>query len=153
MRHVCEIEIEKPVDVVVRLFDDPDNMGKWMPGLRGFEHLSGEPGQPGSRSRLNFDINGRKLEMIETITVRDLPGEFSGTYEAPGVFNTITNSFEEIDGGTRWVAENEFRFSSLMMKMMSFLMPGAYRKQTVEHMQAFKGFAESIDTNSGEEDE
>lgn len=34
-----------------------------------------------------FDKNGHKIEMIETITVRNLPAEFSGTYEIKGVFN------------------------------------------------------------------
>jgi hypothetical protein len=38
-------------------------------------------------------MNSREIEMIETILVRDLPNEFSGTYEAKGVFNIVKNTF------------------------------------------------------------
>lgn len=145
MKYRCEIEIERPVGEVVRLFDDPEKMKEWMPGLQSFEHISGEAGQAGARSRLRFDMNGRKLEMIETITERNLPDEFSGTYETKGVLNIISNRFEEIDGGTRWVTDNEFRFSSLPMKLMGFFMPGMFRKETMKHLRAFKDFAESAD--------
>lgn len=143
MKHTCEIEIEKPIDEVIRLFDEPDNLPKWIPGLLSFEHISGDPGHPGAKSKLKFEKNGRELEMIETVTVRDLPREFSGTYEALGVFNTVTNSFVEIDGGTRWIAENEFRFSSFFTRLMGFFMPGAFRKQTLANQKAFKKFAEN----------
>ncbi|MCO6509838.1 MAG: SRPBCC family protein [Aridibacter famidurans] len=151
MKYRCEIEIERPVDEVVRLFDDPDNMKKWMPGLESFEPVSGEPGLVGATSRLKFDMNGRKIEMIETITSRNLPDEFSGTYETEGVFNLVRNRFEEIDGGTNWVADNEFRFTSLAMKLMAFFMPGAFKKETMKHLKAFKDFAES--QSAGEEEE
>lgn len=151
MKYRCEIEIGRPVDEVVELFDNPDNMREWMPGLQSFEHLSGDPGEAGAKSRLRFEMNGRKVEMIETITVRDLPREFSGTYEAPGVFNIVKNSFERVDGGTNWVADNEFRFTSLPMKLMGFFMPGMFRKETMKHLRAFKDFAER--SRPGEEEE
>lgn len=55
-----------------------------MEGLQSFEHLSGTPGQVGARSKLVYKMSKRHIEMIETITVRKLPQEFSGTYEADG---------------------------------------------------------------------
>ena len=39
----------------------------------------------------------REIDMIETITVKNLPKEFSATYEAKGVWNEMKNYFEEID--------------------------------------------------------
>ncbi|HCA57656.1 MAG TPA: SRPBCC family protein, partial [Blastocatellia bacterium] len=66
MKYNVAIEIEKPLDEVVALFDSVDNLYKWMEGLESFEHLEGTPGEVGARSRLKFDMNGRKIEMIET---------------------------------------------------------------------------------------
>jgi hypothetical protein len=43
---------------------------------------------------------------------------------------------------TLWESENEYRFSSLMMRLVGLLMPGAFRKQSLQHMQDFKVFAE-----------
>ncbi len=43
---------------------------------------------------------------------------------------------------TLWVSENEYRFSGLLMRLVGLLMPGAFRKQSLQHMQDFKAFAE-----------
>lgn len=144
MRYTCEVTIERPRERVIELFDNPDNLSKWQSGLRSFEHVSGEPGQPGAMSKLVYDEGGRRMEMIETITTRNLPDEFSGTYDAPGVHNRMSNHFYE-DGPdrTRWVADSEFQFTNLMMKAMGFLMRGAFPKRTQEMMEKFKAFAES----------
>ena len=143
MRYACEVVIDLPRERVIELFDDPDNLAKWQPGLKSFEPLRGEPGRPGAKSRLLYNQGGRKLEMIETVSVRDLPDELSGTYEATGVMNWVNNHFVEISPKkTRWVVETEFRFSGLMRLMAPF-MRGAFPKQTQQLTQGFKDFAEA----------
>ena len=77
MKYTCEIDLALPIKKVIELFDNPENMSKWQPGLVSFEHLSGEPGQPGAKSKLLYDMNGRKIEMIGTIDVRNLPTDYS----------------------------------------------------------------------------
>ncbi len=142
MKYTSQIEINLPIDKVIELFDNPDNMSKWMDGLQSFEHLSGEPGQPGAKSKLVFQMGKRTIEMIETITVRELPREFSGIYEAKGVWNSIKNTFEAIDPTkTLYKTENEFRMQGFM-KIIGFLMPGAFKKQSMKYLIDFKNFAE-----------
>jgi hypothetical protein len=144
MKFTTEIVVNLPRERMIELFDNPDNMPKWQDGLKSFEPISGEPGQPGAKSRLKYDMNGRMIEMVETIETRNLPDEFSGTYEAKGVWNRVENRFFE-DGAdkTRWVSTTEFKFSGLMMRAMGFLMPSAFRKQSQKFMEDFKTFAES----------
>ncbi len=143
MKYTVTIEIEKPIDEVVALFDNADNLYAWMEGLESFEHLSGEPGQVGAKSRLKFKMGKRDIEMIETITVRALPDEFTGTYDAEGVFNIVKNRFEAINPTrTRYISEQEFQFTGFM-KIFGWLMPGAFRKQSMKYLEAFKAFAES----------
>ena len=48
MKYTVETEIDQPIEKVIELFDNPDNMQYWMDGLISFEHLSGTPGQPGA---------------------------------------------------------------------------------------------------------
>lgn len=145
MKYTCEIEINQPVDKVIALFDNPDNLKKWMDGLQSFEHLSGEPGQPGAKSRLKFKMGKREMDMIETISVRNLPEEFSGFYEMDGVKNNIKNSFKAIgENKTKYSTENEFIIqNNFMMKVISFLMPGMFKKQSMKYLESFKKFAES----------
>jgi carbon monoxide dehydrogenase subunit G len=142
MKYTVEIEINKPIDQVIELFDNPSNMKEWMKGLESFEHLSGIPGQPGAKSRLKFKMGKREIEMIETITVRNLPDEFSGTYDAKGVFNVVKIHFVKLsETKTKYISEQEFRFSGFM-KLFGLLMPSAFKKQTLIYLEDFKKFAE-----------
>lgn len=143
MKFTCSIEINLPVSRVVELFDDPANLPKWMDGLQSFEHLEGTPGQPGAKSKLVFQTGSRRMEMIETITVRNLPKEFSGTYDAGGVHNIVKNYFESLPGNrTRYTSEQEFQFKGFM-KVIGFFMSGAIKKQSQKYLDNFKTFAES----------
>jgi hypothetical protein len=142
MKYTNEIEINLPLTKVIELFDNPENMKHWQPGLQSFEPISGTPGQTGAKSRLKYQMGKRNIEMIETITKRNLPDEFSGTYEAKGVFNIISNKFIPLGPNkTKWVADNEFQFSGFM-KLMGWLMPGAFKKQSQKYLEYFKEFAE-----------
>ncbi len=143
MKYSCEVTIALPRAQVIALFDEPANMKHWQQGFVSFEAVSGRPGHPGAKSRLRYNMGGREVEMIETITERALPDRFSGTYEAKGVFNTIDNRFEEVSPtATRWISETEFKLSGFM-RVIGWLMPGAFRKQTQQFMDNFKAFAEN----------
>ncbi len=144
MKYSHSIIIELPRNRVIELFDNPDNLAKWQPGLLKFEHLSGEPGQPGAKSRILYQMGKRKTEMIETVVLRELPDKFHGTYEANGVFNIQENYFKEVDeSSTQWTSVSEFKFKSFAMKLIGWLMPGAFKKQSYKFMVYFKEFAEA----------
>ncbi|MSQ41230.1 MAG: SRPBCC family protein [Dehalococcoidia bacterium] len=143
MKFMVETTISLPVNRVVELFDNTKNLKKWMKRLESFEPISGTPGQPGAKSRLRFKMGGREIEMVETVTVRDLPHEFAGTYEARGVWSETRILFEDLgDGKTKLVSRNEFRLG-WFMKVIGWLMPGMIKKQSIQHLEAFKMFAES----------
>lgn len=143
MKFTVDIEINKPLEQVLVLFDSPDNMQQWMNGLQVVEHLSGTAGQTGAKSKLKFNTGKRKIEMIETILERDLPKIFRAKYETRGVENWVSIRFERIhDGVTRYVSENEFRCKG-WVKLLAWLMPGAFKKQSLKYLSDFKKFVES----------
>jgi hypothetical protein len=152
LRYESELIIDLPRERVIELFDDPANLPKWQKSLRSFEHISGEPGQPGAKSRLIYDIDGRDIEMTETIINRSPPDEFSGLFEAEGVWNSLNNHFyEDGPGKTRWVLDSEFKFSGLM-RIMSLFMKGSFSMQTADFMNDFKKFAEAESSDTAETD-
>lgn len=143
MQYKLEIEIKADRDKVVALMDDPANMPHWQRGFVAMEHLSGELGQEGSKSKLTYQLGKRNIEMIETITRRDLPAHFDAIYETGNVWNEMRNTFSTTSSGhTLWNSEVIFRFSSFGMRMMSWLMPKAFKKQSLQYMQDFKAFVE-----------
>ncbi|RYJ42712.1 SRPBCC family protein [Flavobacterium beibuense] len=143
MNYTVEIEIDLPVSKVIELFDNPHNMKYWMDGLASFELLNGVSGQPGAKSRLIFRMGNRNIEMLETITVKKLPEEYTGTYEANGVYNVVKNRFIPLPGDrTKYVSENYFEFKGFM-KIIAFIMPGSFKKQSLKYLNDFKRFAEN----------
>lgn len=142
MKYILEIDIDLPRDRVVELFDNVENLYEWNIGLQNFEHISGEPGEVGAKSKLTYKVKNREFVLIETVTEKKLPDQFSGTYEAKNVYNGIDNYFEEAgENKTKWIAENEFKPSGFL-KFIVWLMPGAFKKQSFKYMESFKKFAE-----------
>jgi uncharacterized membrane protein len=142
MKYTVEIEINKPIDEVVKLFDNEDNLFKWMEGLQSIEHLTGNPGEKGSTAKMLFKQGKREIEMIETVISLNLPEEFIASYEAKGVYNLAKVSFLPVgDNRTKYVTEQEFQLKGFM-KVFGWVMPGAFKKQTAKYLQKFKEFAE-----------
>jgi len=142
MKYTAEIEINQPIEKVVELFNNPNNMSEWMEGLQSFEHLSGKQGEKGAKSRLKFKMGKREIEMIETITVSNLPAELNGTYDAKGVHNIVKNKFIALpENRTKYITEQEFQFKGFMT-IIAFLMPGAFKKQSMKYLKDFKAFVE-----------
>lgn len=133
-----------PRPKVVELFNNAENLGKWQPGFIRYKHLSGEPGEEGAQAMLVYEMGKRKTEMTETITLNQLPEAFHGTYETNGVLNIQENYFKEkSEGITEWTSVSEFRFSNPVMKIVGWILPGAFKKQSYLFMEKFKEFAES----------
>lgn len=142
MKYTCKIEINRPIEQVIERFDSIDNMYKWMKGLQKIEPISGIQGEVGAKMKLTFQMGKRSMEMIETITVKDLPNEFSGTYDAQGVHNIVKNYFKVIDNDrTLYYTEQEFQFKGFM-KIIGMLFPGAFKRQSMKYLEDFKEFVE-----------
>lgn len=149
MKYKNEVIINASRDKVIELFDNPDNLAKWQKGFVSMELIEGKSGEVGSKYKMRYKMGKRDIEMIETVTKRDLPNVFSGSYEAKGVYNHIDNYFEVIDENTtKYWSENEFRLKG-MMKLMGWIMPGAFKKQTQQYMDDFKAFVEKESGGAG----
>ncbi len=142
MEYTLDIEIKLPRNQVIEKFNNEENIKHWQKGFVSMEHLSGIKGKTGAISKLTYKMGKREIEMIETITLFDLPESFHLTFDAKNVYNIQENYFEELsNGNTKWVSKNEFKFNGFM-KLMGFLMPGAFKKQSCAYMEDFKAFAE-----------
>lgn len=142
MKYINKVVVKLPLAKVIELFDSEENLFKWQPELISFEHISGKKGEVGAKSRLTYKMGKREIKMIETITVKNLPDEFSGTYEGKGIWNEVKNCFEAIDENTtKWHSDCDFEFRGFM-KLIAFVMPGSFREKSQKYMEQFKAFAE-----------
>jgi hypothetical protein len=153
MKYTVSIEIALPREKVAQLLADPTHLPKWLHGLVVHEPLSGVHGQVGTKSRVVMQIGQQTIEATETITRRepvDLHGipsgsvvQFDREIVAKDMWSAARDRLTEAGPETTlWEQESEYRFSGLLMRLVGLLMPAAFRKQSQQHMQDFKAFAE-----------
>ena len=153
MKYTVSIEIAMPREEVAQLLADPAHLPKWLRGLVLHEPLRGVHGQVGAKSLVVMQMGQQKFEGTETITRRepaDLRGipkgsvvHFDREIVAKGMWSAVRDRLTEAGpNSTLWESENEYRFSGLLMRLVGLLMPGTFRKQSLQHMQDFKAFAE-----------
>ncbi len=143
MKFSVDLTINKNRRLVWKAFDNPKNMQRWQPTLEAFEPQAGTPGQIGAISKLTYREDGRAITMYETITDRDEPNEFSGTYTTAGVVNQLRNRFVELNAQqTRWTLDADFRFTGLLA-LVAPLMKRSFVKRAQADMERFKAMVEN----------
>ena len=146
MKFECSTEINAPIEKVVALFNDPGNFKEWQDGFISYEPISGSPRQVGAKSKITFINRKHKMELIETIQVMNLPAEMTALYEHEHMMNTLINSFSELPGQkTRYTTNIGYiKFNGFMPRLMAWLMPGMFRKQSQKWVDQFKAFVERV---------
>ena len=145
MKFKLELTINKSLSEVWKAFDNIENLKKWQPTLVKFEPVSGIPGQPGALSKLTYEEGGREFTLIEKIIHRDEPNSFDGVYENNFADNIIRNKFIELgQQQTVWAMETEFKFKTLIMKLMGPLMKKNFAARTQRDMERFKEMVENL---------
>ncbi|GHN03076.1 hypothetical protein WSM22_45650 [Cytophagales bacterium WSM2-2] len=144
MKFTCTVDIDKPIDKVILLFENPDNMKEWQDGFVSMTHISGIRGIAGAKSLLVYNTDNRRMELTETVLIKDLPSEMKALYEHTHMVNTMSNRFSSVGSNkTRWNVEIEYtKFNGFVPKMMALFTPGVFRKQTQKWLDQFKVFAE-----------
>jgi hypothetical protein len=143
MKFTLELPIYKPRAEVWKAFDNPQNLNIWQRSLISFETISGAQGQPGAVSKLMFEEHGRQFELIERVTDRDELNRLAGVYENNFADNIVRNTFiEKSQDQTLWVVETEFKFKTLVMRILGPIMKKNYVARTQKDMERFKKMVE-----------
>jgi hypothetical protein len=153
MKYSNMIEIAQSRERVAQLLADPAYLPRWLRGMVLHEPIHGVHGQLGTESRVVMQSGQQRFEITETITRRDptdlhnLPRDTVVDFEresvGEGMWNRVRDRLTEVDAETtHWVSESEYRFDGLLLRMVGLVMPGTFRKQSQQHMEDFKAFAE-----------
>lgn len=145
MNYKCSVEIKKNIHRVVDLWKNEKHFGKWQDGFLSINLFEGKKHEIDSKSKILLSQGKRKMELIETILVNELPREKKALYEHIHMTNTQTSSFEKLDENkTIYHSEVEYvEFNGFMPKLMAKLFPGLFKKQSEKWMKQFKEFAEN----------
>ncbi len=146
MKFNCSVVINRPREIVVRLFSDPENLRSYQEGFISKELISGDEGEKGAVSKMLYRQGKGQMELTETIVRNELPEVFEGWYHHKYMDNTMISRFTELNANqTRYDAEIEYTvFRGVIPKIMAWLFPGVFKKQVQKWLNNFKNFAENM---------
>lgn len=154
MKHSIKIVLELPIDKVVQILDNNQNLTHWQRGLQSFEHLSGNPSAVGGKMKLNYTLGNKNIVLTKTTTKRELPNKLDFQFDMKGLHFIQKNSFKSTeDNHTEWLIENKFVPTNFFTQMMLIFSPGEFKNQIYQYMIDFKNFAEKGISVKGNEKE
>ena len=143
MKFIAEVEIEKPIDELVVLIQDPENTLQWLDGLRSVKHISGEERQAGAISNVVFDSAAGRLRIKETAISNKLPDEYIMSYEGAGYVSYSNYCFEAVtESLTRFTMIQQVELKGAL-KLAAGLVKGKMKSQLDKSAESFKRFAEN----------
>ena len=143
MKFILELPLHKSRAEVWRAFDNPENTKLWQPTLVSIEPLSETQGQTGAVSRLTYAEGKREFVLMEKVTYRAEPERFDTVYENNFADNSVKNTFiATSENETLWKMEVQFKFKTLLMKIVGPFAKKNYVKRSQRDMERFKEFVE-----------
>ena len=141
MKFTCSIDINAPRSKVVSVFLDASKQHHFQDGFIRKELLIGKINEVGTKSKLIY----KKLELIETIQLNNLPDTFKGLYEHKHTTNTMHVTFTSLTPETtRYISEIDYiKLNGFIIKMMMKLFPGMFKNQVDTWMRQFKTYIEN----------
>ena len=144
MKHKGSIIIDQPLEKVVALFLNSENLKKWQEGLVKKELISGTENKMGAVSLLYYKTEKYEMELTERIIENNLPESLEAIYQHKHMDNTMKYSFKSIGKNqTQYSTEVVYtRIDWVMPRLMSILFPRMYTKPGERWMRNFKIFVE-----------
>jgi len=143
MKFRTEIDIDRPVNELIGLLQDPDVTMKWLDGLRSVKHVSGDFRRPGCVSRVVFDSPAGRMLITETVISNELPEEYIIRYDGQGYVSYSNYSFEELSSdSTKFIIVQHVELKGAF-KLAGGLLKGTMDRQLNKSAESFKRYAEN----------
>jgi uncharacterized protein YndB with AHSA1/START domain len=140
IKNEVTIHINRPVEQVFTFLADTKNLRSWQSDLVENEQLTEEPLRVGSRFREVRRTGSRNSEIQAEMTVFEPNKRFATkTLTKPQV--TVSNTFEEENGGTR-ITYKFVMITSGFMRLLEPLIAGSMKKDTDSDFEKLKHLLE-----------
>jgi uncharacterized protein YndB with AHSA1/START domain len=135
--------VNRSPEVVWKVFTDASRAKEWMTGLMSMETVSGTRMTVGSRHKLVFLENDRRVEMEETLTAIE-PGKlYAFDFSLKEATGSTTVRLTPKDGATQLTFEGDFRGRSMLWRSLMVILQSMVDKRQSEDMEKLKTLAEA----------
>lgn len=139
MKAEHRVVIDRPIEEVWAVFDDPDAMVEWQDNLISFEEVSESVSLQTVR---NAGIN---QELTVTLLEYEAPVLAKSRYEGAQAPFEVTNTFTAIDdGSTEWLAVMDLKLN-LLTKALGPVLKPVMNELVKRNGRDFKNYVESLE--------
>ena len=145
MKFTLELPLHRSRTDVWRAFDNPANIKIWQKTLVSYETVGGEQGQVGAVSKLAYAEGKVEFVLTEKVAYRAEPERFDVVYENNFADNSVRNIFVPVnENETLWKMEVQYKFKTLLMKVVGPFVKKNFVKRSERDMERFKEFVEKL---------
>ena len=145
MKFQHSVIINKPLELVIHYFMDPQYLSHYQEGFIRKEQVAGEPGQEGAIAKMYYNYGKDEMLITEHVEKNELPNSFQAYYHHKQMENTLKATFEKLNSETtKYTSQIEYlRIDWVMPKLISLVLPSVYKRPPLKWMTNFKTFVES----------
>lgn len=149
MKFRNEIVIDAEPESVWDLFIDPGRLRGWQPTLTDVKPKSGMAAEPGAKTELLYDENGRRFVVTETVLETRRPDFLARECESPWSKAVVVHRFEPVDPGrTRCIVYSRHSFKGVG-RFTALFQHGRIERRNDDWLQRFKLLVESVAAGTG----
>lgn len=141
-KYTAEVEINKPIDEVFKLFDNRETLKKWMPEVKEIEPINETPQKLGSTYKVIIENQGQEMQMQEKIRAYVPNEKITLQYNSPDMIKIDDFNFVTEGNKTKLVQHSSVRANSFMLGCTFPWFKGRFKKLSQEYMNRFKELAE-----------
>lgn len=135
------VEIKRPIDKVFAYTIDAKNWPKWQP-FPDAEQTSQGPVGVGTTFKGRIRLMGRTMKWTSKATEYELNKKFGKDIISGPITNEQHNTYESIEGGTRFTIQYNVKVGGFM-KLFSPMMMSSLRKALIKALGNLKGILET----------
>ena len=146
MKFTCTVHIDLPLEKVITLWLNQENNKHWQDGFLSRDLIEGDYEQLGSKYKIILEQAGKRMELIETLLVNNLPDERKSLVEHKHMDNFQIIRFKEVSPNkTQYISEIEYiSIKHWIPRLMAKLFPKVFKNQVQKWSNQFKEFAENL---------
>lgn len=141
-QYTAEVEINKPINEVFALFDNPKELQKWLPEVKKIEPINETPQKLGSTYKVTIENSGQELEMQEKIRAYVPNQKMTFQFNSPDMIKIDDYNFIANGDKTKVVQHSSVRANTFMLACTFPWFKGRFKEMSQTYMNKFKELAE-----------
>ncbi len=135
--------INKPVNIVVNAFTNPDNAPHWQTDLEKFEVVSGSPNRAGSIARLHYRQNGKPYMMEDKLIYCESGKKYVSEVSGDALAARVETTLESMKNKTKITIKWNGKAKILTLKILFPFIRSKMFKQAQKELNNFKQLVET----------